>query len=573
MDAMTALPSTSPAPTGRLDIATLARLRIPASVEQVVLAANVFWLLTANRAFFAAALHGRSAADLSSWVFGLALVLMLLAAGAVPMLLVSNRWTVKPLLAALVVTVAAASWFVDRYGVYIDPSMLRNALHTDVAEAREFMTGPLLRHLLVYAGVPLLVLHRARIVPRSLARTVLVRGGLLAGLTLVGAGALLAVFQPFSSLMRTEKSLRYLIAPGNVVWSLASTLAADTHAAVRPRLPIGLDAVIGDGSPRGGRPRLLVLVVGETARAANWGLNGGARQTTPRLASLPTIDFTRVTACGTNTEVSVPCMFAPVGRRDYDAARIRGSESLLHVLAHSGVDVHWRDNQSGCKGVCDGLSFDTVASLGERASCTDGHCLDEGLVADLEARLDAVQGTQVLVLHMLGNHGPSYFRRYPAAFARFQPACADDDLRRCSREAIANAYDNALSYTDHVLATLIGRLAARAERLDTAMLYVSDHGESLGEKGLFLHGLPYAIAPAEQTQVPWTMWFSAGFAQSGALDLDCLRRRAAEPASHDHLFHSVLGLLDVRTALYEPDWDVTAGCRPLPGARAPGPAA
>jgi hypothetical protein len=161
-------------------------------------------------------------------------------------------------------------------------------------------------------------------------------------------------------------------------------------------------------------------------------------------------------------------MFAPVGRRDYDEARIRNSESLLHVLARAGVAVHWRDNQSGCKGVCSGLPSDTVEALKLPGLCGEGHCLDEGLLAGLEQRIAQAKGTQFIVLHMLGNHGPSYFRRYPPAFAKFQPACSHDDLRLCSREEIVNAYDNALLYTDHILARLVGLLRASASTVDAA---------------------------------------------------------------------------------------------------------
>ncbi|HEU5294722.1 MAG TPA: sulfatase-like hydrolase/transferase, partial [Burkholderiaceae bacterium] len=309
------------------------------------------------------------------------------------------------------------------------------------------------------------------------------------------------------------------------------------------------------------KPMLVVLVVGETVRAANWGLSGYARQTTPGLAALPVINFADVSSCGTNTEVSLPCMFAPVGRRDYDESRIRGSEGLLHVLARAGVAVQWRDNQSGCKGVCDGLPNDIVASLNPPGLCRDGRCLDEGLLVGLDQRLREAKGTQLLVLHQLGNHGPSYFRRYPRAFARFTPACESDDLQHCTREEIVNAYDNSLLYTDHVLSQLIEHLDARAGSVDSALLYVSDHGESLGENRLFLHGIPYAIAPDMQTKVPMVMWASRGFASAVGLNLDCLRERARSSASHDHLFHSLLGLLDVRTALYEPQWDFSAGCR------------
>jgi lipid A ethanolaminephosphotransferase len=317
-----------------------------------------------------------------------------------------------------------------------------------------------------------------------------------------------------------------------------------------------------------------VLVVGETARAANWGLGGYARQTTPELAALaasqPLVNFAEVTSCGTNTEVSLPCMFAPVGRRDYDEGVIRGSQSLLHVLARAGVAVHWRDNQSGCKGVCEGLPQDEVQSLNLPGLCAEGRCLDEGLLAGLGARLDAAKGktgTQLLVLHMLGNHGPSYFRRYPPAFARFQPACGFDDLQKCSQQEIVNAYDNALLYTDHVLASLATQLQAAAGSVDSAMLYVSDHGESLGENNLYLHGLPYAIAPDMQKRVPMVLWLSSGAPQALGLDMACLQRRARQPAAHDHLFHTVLGLLDVQTALYEPAWDLAQGCRSAQAAK------
>jgi len=360
--------------------------------------------------------------------------------------------------------------------------------------------------------------------------------------------------------MRNHREVRYLITPGNVVWSLGKVLAIEWRGAAQPRQAIGLDARAGRSWAARSKPVVVVLVVGETARAANWGLNGYARQTTPELARLPVLNFRNVSSCGTNTEVSLPCLFAPVGRRQYDEARIRGSEGLLQVLARAGVAVHWRDNQSGCKGVCDGLSNDTVQALNAPGLCTDSHCFDEGLLQGLDRRLAQAQGTQLLVLHMLGSHGPSYFRRYPSAFARFTPACEDDDLQHCTREQIVNAYDNTLLYTDHVLAQLVAQLRTHDE-IDSAMLYVSDHGESLGENRLFLHGMPYAIAPDVQTRVPMVMWWSDGFARSTRLDGACLKGRADEPFAHDHVFHTLLGLLDVSTALYDARWDLSAACR------------
>jgi lipid A ethanolaminephosphotransferase len=392
-------------------------------------------------------------------------------------------------------------------------------------------------------------------------RSALLRAVTLAVAAAAAIGALLAIYQPLASLMRNHKEVRYLIAPANLLWALGSVVHADTRAAVRPRQPIGLDAVPGERMRQRQRPLVVVMVIGETARTANWGLSGYARQTTPRLAELGVVNFADVTSCGTNTEVSLPCMFAPVGRRHYDEDTIGGSESLLHVAARAGVDVHWLDNQLGCKGVCEGLPSETINSRSSPGLCENGRCLDEALLQGLDARLAQVRGTHLWVMHPLGNHGPSYFRRYPAAFARFQPECRDDDLRQCSVEAIINSYDNALLYTDHVLAGLIAKLRAREREVDTLLLYVSDHGESLGEKGLFLHGVPYPIAPAEQIRVPMVMWASQGAAAAVGVSWDCLQRRAAEPAQHDHLFHTLLGLLDVGTALHEPRWDLTSGCR------------
>lgn len=534
---------------------------IPATIEQVLWVAALFWALAANRLFFGAVLKDRVLASPATLGFAVAVAVGLVALHVLLLGLVATRRTLKPVLSVLIVATAFAAYYMQRYGVILDPSMVRNVLRTDPAEARELFTWALVPHLLVYAVMPLALLARVRLVRRSWGRAAAMRLLTMAGALALLVGALMSVFQPFSSLVRNHKEVRYLVTPANYIWSLASVTVAETRGAQGPRQAIGLDARPGPGWASAPRPRLLVLVIGETARAANWGLDGYARQTTPQLSTLPVINFPQVTSCGTNTEVSLPCMFAPVGRRDYDEARIRHSESLLHVLQRAGVAVHWRDNQSGCKGVCDGLSNDSVRALNVPGLCDDGRCLDEGLLHGLDQRLSRARGTQLLVLHQLGNHGPSYFRRYPAAFARFQPACQDDDLQHCSREQIVNAYDNALLYTDHLLASLIAKLQAGADRVDTAMLYVSDHGESLGENNLYLHGLPYAIAPDMQKQVPMVFWSSEGFAQGRGIDLGCLRQRAARPADHDHLFHTVLGLLDVQTGLYEQPFDLTAGCR------------
>ena len=542
--------------------------RFAVSVDQAVLAACVFWAFSANRLFLSASLkyHG----DVPAAGFALALVAMLVALNYALIAPFAHRRSVKPLLTLLLFGTALATYYMRSYGVVLDPAMMTNVFRTEVVEARELLSWSLLTHLLLYAALPAALLWRVRITSRPWPWAIALRmGGLLASVV-VFMVALMPVFKPFASMMRGHKEIRYLAAPVNFLWSTGAVAAKQARATAMPRRPLGLDATPGPLASARTRPLVVVLVIGETARAANWGLNGYARQTTPELARLPVINFVDVTSCGTDTETSLPCMFAPVGRRDYDEARIRGGESLLHLLAHVGLTVHWRDNQSGCKGVCAGLAQDEVGSVNPAGLCSDGRCLDEGLLVGLSERLAAARAstgrpaTQVLVLHQLGSHGPAYFRRYPPAFARFTPACNNDDLQKCTREEIVNAYDNSLLYTDHVLASVIATLQRSAADVDSALIYVSDHGESLCERNLYLHGLPWFIAPNEQKKVPMVMWLSPGIASASATDTACLRQRATAPASHDHLFHTVLGLLDVRTSVYAPEWDLAAGCRISP---------
>jgi lipid A ethanolaminephosphotransferase len=290
-----------------------ARLTFPATVEQTLIAVALFWVLSANRMFFTAALQGRTPDDPSAWGFAAGIAVLVFCIHLFLLALMANRWIVKPLLAVLLLVGAVSSDFMQTFGVYLDPTMIRNALRTDVAEASELLSLGLILRVLLWGGVPLLLLWRVRIVNRPWRRAIGMRLGLVV-LSLAGmVGSLLLIFQPFSSLMRNHKEIRYLITPANGLWSLGSVLLEDARGAARPRQVLGADAHAGPLLAARSKPMVVVLMVGETARAANWGLSGYARQTTPELAQLPVISFPDVHACGTNTEVSLPCMFAPVG--------------------------------------------------------------------------------------------------------------------------------------------------------------------------------------------------------------------------------------------------------------------
>lgn len=535
------------------------RLRRPTlAVETLALAGAVLLVAGFNGPFWHALLAERAGAGWHDWRLAFGTFVALAAGFFFLIALAATRRTVRVLLAALIVTSSVAGYFQQRYGVVLDPSMLRNALATDAREAGELIGPGLLGALALGLAVATLP-WTVRLKTRPPARALAVRAGALAAALAVAVVALLAIFQDFSSLMRNRRELRYLITPANVLWSSARVLATHARGSVAPRDPPE-PAVRAVAAAR--KPTLFVFVVGETARAANFSLNGYARQTNPELAQLAVVNFAQASACGTSTEVSLPCMFSPFGRADYDADRIRRHESLLHLLARAGLRVVWLDNQSGCKGVCDGLEVRDLSREKVPGVCDAERCLDEILLVGLRDVVAHGGGDTVVVLHQLGNHGPAYFRRYPPAFRRFAPACESKELVDCTREQIVNAYDNAILYTDHLLARTIRYLDGLRERYDVALLYVSDHGESLGERGLYLHGMPYPIAPREQLEVPLLWWFAPESAQALDVDLACLRRRAAQPASHDHLFHSVLGLLAVSTPRYRPQLDLFGGCRP-----------
>ena len=216
---------------------------------------------------------------------------------------------------------------------------------------------------------------------------------------------------------------------------------------------------------------------------------------------------------------------------------------------------------NGSKGVADRIAYYSLRKSTDRKFCDGKTCIDDILLDHLKAYMPSVTRNAFLVLHQLGSHGPAYHQRYPDHFGPFEPACATAELGNCSRNEIVNAYDNTIAYTDRSPGELIDYLETLEEEFDTALVYVSDHGESTGEYGLYLHGMPYAIAPKSQTEVPFILWFSDGFRRSMALDANCLRAQGDMPYSHDNLFHSMLSLMNIETDAYRTDLDLFAGCR------------
>jgi lipid A ethanolaminephosphotransferase len=159
-----------------------------------------------------------------------------------------------------------------------------------------------------------------------------------------------------------------------------------------------------------------------------------------------------------------------------------------------------------------------------------------------------------IVLHQMGNHGPAYYKRYPKEFEKFKPTCRTSELQQCSKEEIVNAYDNAIVYTDYFLSQIIALLKTYDHQFETALFYVSDHGESLGENNIYLHGLPYGIAPEEQRKVGAVVWLGKG--KRAKFNYADLKNRSQAIYNHDYIFHTILGLFEIETPIYQSTLDI-----------------
>ncbi|HWA14768.1 MAG TPA: phosphoethanolamine--lipid A transferase [Burkholderiales bacterium] len=468
----------------------------------------------------------------------------------------------KPLLAVLFLVTAMVAYFMRRYNVVIDAGMVQNAFETDPREVYDLLSWRMVVPVLLLGVVPTTILLAMRFDSLPFWRDLLRRLVVIAASLGVAALLLFIGYKHYAPAFREHRELRYMFTPLNVLDATRKYL--NKNARPLAVAPLGTDAVRGPVWAAGGKRTVLVIVVGETARAMNFSLNGYARETNPQLArQAGLINFSNVSSCGTATAVSVPCAFSVFGREDYSDAKGHGQEGLLDVLKHAGFDVLWRDNNSGCKGTCDRVRYEDVsAPQAGDPLCNDEECRDEKLLRGLPEAIRASRSDMVIVLHQMGSHGPAYWKRVPDAFARWTPVCSTPDLAKCPTEAIVAAYDNTILYTDHVLSRTIDllRKAAVEDRVDTAFLYFSDHGESLGEKNMYLHGAPYFMAPAEQTRVPMMLWMSDGFRNRFRIEARCIAARSGEALSHDNVFHSVLGMLDVSTAVYNPAQDMFHAC-------------
>ncbi|WP_168797252.1 phosphoethanolamine transferase [Lampropedia aestuarii] len=538
------------------------------SAVTMMLAVSIWFSLLCNSSFWSA-LWPQIAGDAAD-----KLAVVLLAGAAVTGLqwallsLFAWRGLLKPVATAVVVIAAVAASMMQQYGVVIDTGMLVNVWQTDAMEVKGLISFKLVLQVLALSVLPMVWIWRAQVRYLRWSKQALHNVLTVAMATVLAVLCLLPLYKEAAAIMRNDKSLRYRITPSNAVYGAIASLRPAKAAG--PLVPQGLDAHVALATPAATtKPRLLVLVVGETARADHFSTNGYARNTTPELLAADVINFPHVTSCGTSTAVSLPCMFSVLGKDGHTASK-QHNENVLDVVQRAGYRVLWLDNQAGCKGVCDRVVSETTSAALTPALCADQECLDEAMLSGLDARVARLLSSGasqpgkspgvVVVMHQMGSHGPEYYRRSPAAMKGFTPECRTANFGDCTQEAIINAYDNSIRYTSHFLGLTMQWLQAQSAQYDTAMLYLSDHGESLGEAGLYLHGMPYALAPSAQTHVPMVAWLSPAWLARQPLNTHCLREQAQLPRSHDNLSPTLLGLLSIQTKVYKQDLDVFSSC-------------
>ncbi len=515
---------------------------------RLILAVAALLTLFYNPVFFAK-LVAAFPLDQGNTGFIIAAGVLLFLANLLFFALLAGRYVTKPLLIFAVIAAAGCSYFMSTYGVVIDETMLQNVLETDAGEAAGLINTSMVLQMVFFGLLPAVLIWRLKLDYAPFKKEILSKAVILVSTLAVAAVTLLSFSANFASFFREYKPVRYYIAPLYAFYSGIQYAVATPSSALKtgPAKPVSPDAEIieahDDKAMQVPERELIFLVVGESARADHFQLNGYARETNPALSKMDNIvSFTQFHSCGTTTAVSVPCMFSPAARKSFDSGDIYEYENVLDVLRRSGVNVIWLDNNSSSKGVADRMEYQDFRHT-PHPGCGE-ECHDDAMLQDLQNYIDGhPDGDILIVMHQLGSHGPEYYKRYPESFEYFKPACKTNKLGDCTEEEIINAYDNTIRYTDHFLAGIINLLKKNDDYFEAGMLYVSDHGESLGENGIYLHGMPYAIAPEAQKHVGVILWGGKYF----DFPVKKILPLKDKDYTQDQLYCTLLAMFEVKT--------------------------
>ncbi len=491
------------------------------------------------------------------YVFIFSLPLILIVPYFVFFSIICVPYIFKPLISIIFIVSSVVNYMMFRYGVLINDKMVENVLETTPREASDFVTLPSFLNLLLLGILPSLFIIFSNIEYGNFLGELKKR---IKRIIFALIFLVILVIPSYKSIVaygRNHGEFKNAVNVLNYVRAVRKCIKKKFKKAP-PFVYLDKDAKF---NKKNTKPYLFVLMVGEASRRNNYSLYNYERETNPLLKNQDVIFYDKVVSCDTATAFSLPCMFSDMKRENIDFEKVKYRENFLDILKQVGFDVIWKENDDGCKGMCDRVDTEVLMKINDKRFCEETFCKDDILLERLENILkNGIKNDTIIVLHTMGSHGPSYYKRYPDEFKKFTPTCDTADIQDCTKEEIVNTYDNTILYTDYIISSVIDLLKKEQNVLST-MLYVSDHGESLGEKNLYLHGLPYKFAPDVQKDIPMILWFSDEFKKEEKIDVACLEKNAKEKEySHDNLFHSVLGLLNVDTKVYEKDLDIFSEC-------------
>ena len=466
----------------------------------------------------------------------------------------------KIIMIFLTITSSMALFAEVNYHTLFDNAIIESIFQTRSDEAWSYVNLHSITYIVVFGLLPSIWIACVKITKRKTFLKEIIARIILIGIAMT---ALLIIaltnYKSYAAVGRNNHYLNRMIIPGHV-YAGGKYLYKEFIYKPLPYKKQGLDAKLLPTENH--KPTLFVMVLGETARTYDYAYNGYKRDTNPYTKNEGIISFKNVESCGTYTALSVPCMFSNLTRAHYNQDRAYSQDNAVDIIHRAGAEVLWIDNDGGSKGVAARVPYVATDTSQHNQYCDGTSCYDGVMLKKAADFMNKDDKNKLLVLHLIGGHGPTYFQRYPKQFDRFKPSCNRSDIENCTDQEIKNVYDNTILYTDYVDEQVIKLLKKNEGKYNVAMLYMSDHGESLGENGFYLHGAPFPIAPKEQKHVPWLLWIPTQYAQQKGINLSCLRSKEdIGHLSHDNLFHSLLGLYGVKSKVINPALDISASCR------------
>ena len=510
-----------------------------------ILLTALFITFVYNLKFFKILYENIGFSSFASIYFFFAIIIAIIFAISILLLILGQQYVLKPLAIFLIILSSILSFYNHQYGVTVDEQMIINTLQTDLKEALDLMSVGFFIHIFFLGFIPSAIIYFVEIEYGSFKKDLILRLSFLVVAILIITIITFVNFKQVSFITRQNNNLNQHITP---LYTLTSTyrLAKLSLQAESKFTKLGEDAKL----LKHNKKIIGIMVVGETARADRFSLNGYSKETNAYLKDKGVFSFKNTISCGTATAYSVPCMFFLNGEKNYTQSKAKNQSNVLDVLSFAGVKTIWVNNNSSCKNVCTRIeTLNIITSSGGEDKNT---ILDEKLLDTTNQILKNNKGDILIVLHTMGSHGPRYYKRFPQKFAKFKPFCNNDTPQNCSKEELSNAFDNTIVYTDYVLSRLIDILKDKKE-YDTFLFYASDHGESLGENGIYLHGLPKKIAPKEQTNFAMILWLSDQIVKNQNINLSKIKNMANKELNHDYLPHTLLNLFKVQSSVYKKD--------------------